>query len=248
MLSEHEQVDFIDQVYSGQYSTVHLPQRFYWDTANLLQDELYKGYGDTGQLQQDTLQSMRRNCYYFAAAKTYHLVSNLEAKKAETTNRKAFVESVAETVADFVGAYFFAEKENAYVCGRSAKKWVRASARKGEPYLEYVTKKDNRVRPAHVMLDGIIRRRDDHFWDTFYPPNGWLCRCTTKTYKEGQDTDLTDFDMEEALKNVPPSFRYNSGKEGVVFSKEHPYFKNVPEQDRDLARNNFNLKLPHDGN
>lgn len=245
MLNKREQEDFIEKVYLGQYAKDHLPYEFYWRTANLLQDELYKGYGDAGNLEQDTLRAMRRNCYYFSAAKTYQLVRALNENRSES-GRQTFFEKGTEIVADFVGAYLFAEKENALMCGKSAKKWVRSSARGTVPHLEYVTKKDNRVRPAHVVLDGIIRRRDDAFWNTFYPPNGWLCRCTTKTFKEGEDTDLSAFDMDEALNNVPEMFRVNFGKEGVVFTKKHPYFKNVPDEDKNLAKNNFNLKKPYD--
>ena len=43
--------------------------------------------------------------------------------------------------------------------------------------FEYVTVGDNRVREAHVKLDGTYRLKDDEFWDTFWPPNGWNCRC-----------------------------------------------------------------------
>ena len=42
---------------------------------------------------------------------------------------------------------------------------------------EYVTVGDNRVRPEHEILDGIMRKKDDDFWTTFWPPNGWNCRC-----------------------------------------------------------------------
>ena len=41
----------------------------------------------------------------------------------------------------------------------------------------YVTTGDDRVRPTHAALDGITLPKEDKFWERFYPPNGWNCRC-----------------------------------------------------------------------
>lgn len=46
------------------------------------------------------------------------------------------------------------------------------------PYWQYSAVGDNRTRPAHMALHGRIYRYDDPFWVTFYPPNGFNCRCT----------------------------------------------------------------------
>ena len=35
----------------------------------------------------------------------------------------------------------------------------------------------------------------------------------------------------------------NSGKDGYIFSKDHPYFK-VAKKDVALAKNNFDLPIP----
>ncbi len=43
--------------------------------------------------------------------------------------------------------------------------------------FEYLTVGDDRVREEHEVLDGIKRKKDDEFWDQFWPPNGWNCRC-----------------------------------------------------------------------
>lgn len=43
---------------------------------------------------------------------------------------------------------------------------------------EYVTVGDDRVRPTHAALDGMKLPKGDPFWQTFWPPNGWNCRCT----------------------------------------------------------------------
>jgi SPP1 gp7 family putative phage head morphogenesis protein len=54
-----------------------------------------------------------------------------------------------------------------------------------QPYIQdilwgykYVTTGDERVRPEHASLDGVTLPKDDPFWQRFYPPNGWSCRCT----------------------------------------------------------------------
>ena len=66
--------------------------------------------------------------------------------------------------------------QTAYAAGR----WQRQQeARKERPYLRYSAILDSRTRAAHRALDGKVFPVDDPFWKTFYPPNGFRCRCTT---------------------------------------------------------------------
>lgn len=42
---------------------------------------------------------------------------------------------------------------------------------------EYVAINDDRVRDSHAALDGVRKPKDDPFWNIYWPPNGWNCRC-----------------------------------------------------------------------
>jgi len=43
--------------------------------------------------------------------------------------------------------------------------------------FRYVTVGDDSVRPNHAAMHGITLPKDDPFWQTNFPPNGYSCRC-----------------------------------------------------------------------
>jgi len=55
---------------------------------------------------------------------------------------------------------------------------------KGRPYWQYIAVNDQRTRPAHRALNGLVFRADDPFWDTWFPPNGYRCRCGFRTLSD----------------------------------------------------------------
>lgn len=70
---------------------------------------------------------------------------------------------------------------------RMAGRWAqyqRVKARR--PYLQYQTAGDERVRPEHATWDGTVLPIDSPWWASHYPPNGWGCRCTTRSLSERQ--------------------------------------------------------------
>jgi len=52
------------------------------------------------------------------------------------------------------------------------------------PYWRYVSIDDAVTRPEHRALHGKIFRHDHPFWATWYPPNGWNCRCHAQTVSQ----------------------------------------------------------------
>lgn len=73
--------------------------------------------------------------------------------------------------------------QTSYMVGRYQSMMENVTAR---PYWMYVAVLDSRTRPAHRALHGTIARYDSPFWNHFYPPNGWRCRCRVRSLTKDQ--------------------------------------------------------------
>ena len=77
---------------------------------------------------------------------------------------------------------FRTQTQNAYMAG----KWQSfEETRDFAPYLQYSAILDGRTRQSHAAAHGAVYHIDDSFWDYFYPPNGFNCRCTVRALSDG---------------------------------------------------------------
>ncbi len=54
------------------------------------------------------------------------------------------------------------------------------------PYWQYQAVNDSRTRPTHRALSGLIFPANHPFWQTWYPPNGYNCRCSVRALSEAE--------------------------------------------------------------
>lgn len=79
---------------------------------------------------------------------------------------------------------FRTQMQSAYMAGH----WQAfEEGRDDAPWLQYSAILDSRTRQSHAAAHGAVYHIDDPFWDYFYPPNGFNCRCTVRALS---DSDL----------------------------------------------------------
>lgn len=91
--------------------------------------------------------------------------------------------------------------------------------------LQIRTAADDKVRASHAALHNVTRPANDAFWDNTWPPFDWGCRCRIiQVLKDKYPvTDIaTANDAEQ--KAVPALFRFNPGREQIIFPRKHPYY------------------------
>jgi hypothetical protein len=251
LFTEQEIDTFIFGVFAGIYSVKNLDLSTYLKIARKLSQGVFTGYSKTfsdvfyGSEDFTMLKALQENVYMFSAAKQYTMLR--EMNKYLVTDKKVtpFVEfkKQASVIFDeFNENYLRAEYNSAIGQARSASRWQEYVKESNVfPMLTYKTAGDGRVRPEHEILDNISRPVGDKFWNHYYPPNGWNCRCIV--IQEGDEVKPSKVPKDISPDDVPIEFRFNAGKDKVIFSKQHPYFKGVSRKDKPFAKQNFGMPL-----
>lgn len=92
----------------------------------------------------------------------------------------------------------------------NAARWDVSQNATGTWGYTYLTKRDDKVRPAHAEMDGYTRKKDDPCWLEIWPPNGWNCRCQIVVLKEPERQSRVRHDIAD---NVDEEFLFNVGVE-----------------------------------
>lgn len=177
------------------------------------------------------LANIERNVYQFSGAKNYHQLRELTSALVTGSSAeprilpyKEFRTKALTILDEYQGRWLETEYETAVAGAQMASKWLRFD-QNPKTLLQYRTMEDGRVREEHALLNRITRPLGDSFWKTWYPPNGFGCRCTVVELNEGKPTP--DKNME--YPDIPKIFQTNLAQAGLVFPKDHPYFIGIPK-------------------
>ena len=175
---------------------------------------------------------LQRSNYIFSGLKTFHELNEaFPSLLDENGNRKPFeqfLNDVQKIHATYNEHYLRAEYNFVQASATMAEKWEEFQQDADRYYLQYRTAGDNKVRPEHADMHGITLPMDDPFWEEFYPPNGWNCRCTVVQVRKSKHPP-TDHDEAIALgelatgKDTKGIFRFNPGKDQKTFPDYNPY-------------------------
>jgi SPP1 gp7 family putative phage head morphogenesis protein len=230
----------IKNVYEGKLKAGGIDADLFKENVSALWDGFQKGYGKASFNTESypTVNKMQRNVYTFTAFKNHHNVTDmvklLKDEKGELKPFSQYKKDATKLNANYNKHWLRAEYNTAKASARMAKKWNDAQKNRDlYPYLRYKTVGDGVTRDEHAALNGIVRHIDDPFWNTYLPPNGWNCRCTIVPVRGG----LTP--VPEDLPQPTDAWKGNSGKHGDVFSRNHPYFKEVSKADREKIINSM---------
>ena len=208
-------------------------------TSKTFKDAINEGIDDN-VIPEVMRSSLENDVFIFSALKTHSQL--LEASKllldkdGKIKPFNKFSEDIKSIKANYNENYLQAEYQFAVSSAQMAANWNNIDANSDRYDLQYRTAGDENVRASHDALRDVTLPVSDPFWNSYYPPNGWRCRCNVVEVRKGK-YDMSDSkdaikkgniattQINKSGKNKLEIFRFNPGKDKVIFPPKHPYNK-----------------------
>lgn len=213
-----------------------------WDAADLADIGFTYGYESDAYR---TAQEL--NVFRFSAAKTMAEITELNRLYRESTSFDEFYKQALEVTDTFNKKWQKTEYETANLLTLSTQNYDRLVKKtKLFPYWEYRTVGDDKVRPEHARLHGVILPASDPRWAKIWPPNGWKCRCyiVPRMAHEVKGVDMVDMRrrVDEYLQTAEwkmvesQGFGVNRALTPEVFTEDQMYIKKFPDRAAKLLK------------
>ena len=229
-----------------------LIEQIYNDVSQPVKEEFGQRWVDYDYKEPKSLiQKFKKNLWQFSSAKTLteleYINSLILDKNGRIKPEHQFMRDVKKANILFNRNYLQAEYQTAKRGAQMAHLWNKFLEQKEYyPNLVYRTVGDSRVRPEHAALNGVVKPIDDPFWKTYYPPNGWRCRCTVMNTAE----KVSEGTFED--KTVKPEFHGNTALDEEILTSKGTFFKLLNKDHKakinaELMKYNMPMEIAYHG-
>lgn len=183
-------------------------------------------------LDEISVQRLKESNYVFSGIKTFHeLKEAFPSLVGADGNIKPFEQFLAEVRRvhkTYNRQYLRTEYHLAQSSASMAARWKKFE-KDGDRYLlQYRTIGDKRVRPTHRDLHGITLPINSKFWDEYFPPNNWNCRCSVvqvrrSKYTQSDEAEAMRLGLKATAGKYREMFLFNPGKTMTCFPMYNAY-------------------------
>lgn len=183
-------------------------------------------------LDEVSVQRLKESNYVFSGIKTFHeLKETFPSLLDEDGNRKPFerfLNDVQKVHKTYNVQYLRTEYNFAHASALMAARWKKFEQDGDRYLLQYRTMYDKRVRRTHRMMHNITLPITSPFWDKYFPPNGWNCRCTVVQVRKGKypvsdETEAMNLGSQATAGKYQEMFMFNPGKRMTCFPSYNGY-------------------------
>lgn len=183
-------------------------------------------------LDEVSVQRLKESNYVFSGIKTFHeLKETFPSLLDEDGNRKPFerfLNDVQKVHKTYNVQYLRTEYNFAHASALMAARWKKFEEDGDKYLLQYRTMYDKRVRRTHRMMHNITLPITSPFWDKYFPPNGWNCRCTVVQVRKGKypvsdETEAMNLGSQATAGKYQEMFMFNPGKRMTTFPAYNGY-------------------------
>lgn len=181
-----------------------------------------------------SVQRLKESNFVFSSFKTFHELNEaFPSLLDDDGNRKPFerfLNDVQKINENYNKWYLKAEYNFAVSSADMAAKWQGwwDDEDRDRYLLQYRTVGDKRVRESHWLLHNVTLPITSKFWDEYFPPNGWNCRCTVARVRRGKYPESNEQEAMLAGSQATAGkhqemMRFNPGKQMACFPAYNPY-------------------------
>ena len=179
-----------------------------------------------------SVQRLKESNYVFSGIKVFHELNEAFPSMLDKDNNlrpfEDFLNDVQKINNTYNGSYLRTEYNFARQSSLAAAQWKTYEKDGDKYFLQYRTAYDDRVRTSHRKLEGITLPISSKFWNDYFPPNGWNCRCTVvqvrkDKYQESDERKALNDGSQATAGKYQEMFKFNPGISMTTFPAYNAY-------------------------